>query len=111
MEITMENNYFLMHKNIQVALLSIDDQGYAKLVEKISGNEKHFPVGGQLNSIRFSDWWKNRSIPDNRDGLKRTLEKMNYQTTGQALIDNLALSLTDCYWIKKRFTNLIIKVI
>lgn len=102
----MENNYFLMHKNIQVALLSIDDQGYAKLVEKISGNEKHFPVGGQLNSIRFSDWWKNRSIPDNRDGLKRTLEKMNYQTTGQALIDNLALSLTDCYWIKPRGSSL-----
>ena len=99
-------DYFLMHKDIQVALLRIDEQGNAKLVQKIPANEDHFPIGAKLNDYKFADWWKNRYIPDNRDGLKKALQNTNYQTTGNALIDNLALSLTDCYWVKPRGSDL-----
>ena len=98
--------YFLMHKDIQVALLEIDEQGSAKLERSIPENEKHFPIGARLNNSKFSDWWKSRYIPDNRDGIKKALENTNYKSTGIALIDNLALSLNDCYWIKPRGSTL-----
>jgi hypothetical protein len=101
MEIAMNNKlYFLMHKNIKVAVLNIDENGYAKLVRKIFENDEHFPIGARMNNIKFSEWWKNRYIPDNRPGIKKALEKNNYKGVGDALIENLALSLTDCYWIK-----------
>lgn len=96
----MNKTYFLMHKNIKVAVLNIDENGYAKLVRKIFENDDHFPIGARMNNIKFSEWWKNRYIPDNRPGIKKALEKNNYKGVGDALIENLALSLTDCYWIK-----------
>ncbi|MBP5217276.1 MAG: hypothetical protein J6038_05550 [Bacilli bacterium] len=102
----MGEPFFLMHKNIQVALLSIDESGNAKLERKIPGNESHFPIGAQLNNSKFAEWWKNRYIPDNRDGLQRALQNANYPSTGIALVDNLALSLNDCYWIKPRGSDL-----
>ena len=102
----MDDPFFLMHKNIQVALLSIDESGSAKLERKIPGNESHFPIGAQLNNSKFAEWWKNRYIPDNRDGLQRALQNTNYPSTGIALVDNLALSLSDCYWIKPRGSDL-----
>ena len=102
----MDNYYFLMHKNIQVALLKIDEQGNAKLDYVIPNNKDHFPLGAQLNNSKFSEWWKNRFIPDNRDGIQKALQNTDYQTTGNALVDNLALSLTDCYWIKPRGSDL-----
>ncbi len=96
----MDKQYFLMHKNIPVALLNIEENGNAKLIRKITQNEKHFPLGAQLNNSKFSEWWKNRYIPDNRPGIKKALEQTNYQSAADALIENMALSLTDCYWIK-----------
>lgn len=98
--------YYLMHKNIPVALLNIDEQGNAKLVNKIPGNENHFPLGAKLNDFKFIEWWRDRYIPDNRDGIKKALQNTDYQSTGNALIDNLALSLTDCYWVKPRSSDL-----
>lgn len=102
----MDKLYFLMHKNIEVALLKIDETGKATLFRSIPENKEHFPVGAKLNDFKFSEWWKNRYIPDNRDGLKRALENANYQSVGNALVDNLALSLNDCYWIKPIDSNL-----
>lgn len=102
----MDKFYLLMHKNIEVALLKINEAGNASLVEKIQKNEAHFPLGAKLNDSKFAEWWKNRLIPENRDGLRKALEKLNYESTGQILVDNLALSLNDCYWIKPRGSSL-----
>lgn len=96
----MEKLYFLMHKNIPVALLNIEENGNAKLVRKIPQNKQHFPIGAQLNESKFAEWWKNRYIPDNRPGIEKALENTNYTSAGDALVKNLALSLSDCYWIK-----------
>ena len=96
----MEKQYFLMHKNIPVALLEIEENGNAKLIRNIPDNMNHFPIGAQLNNSKFGEWWKNRYIPDNRPDLEKALEKNNYSSAGDALVKNLALSLTDCYWIK-----------
>lgn len=100
MEIIMKERYLLMHKNYPIAFLNIEDGGNAKLLRLIPKNEDHFPIGARLNNSKFAEWWKNRYIPDNRKGIQEALKKANYQSTGNALVDNLALSLSDCYWIK-----------
>lgn len=102
----MDGIYFLMHKNIQVALIKVSDDGSASLIRINPENESHFPLGAKLNNSKFAEWWKNRYIPDNRDGLKKALANANYQSTGNALVDNLGLSLNDCYWIKPRESSL-----
>ena len=102
----MGKEYFLMHKDIPVALLSIEESGEAKLIRRIPQNESHFPLGAKLNNSKFSEWWKNRYIPDNRPDLEKALTKNNYSSSGDALVKNLALSLNDCYWIKPIESNL-----
>ena len=102
----MDCTYFLMHKNIQVALIKVSDEGSASLIRINPESESHFPLGAKLNNSKFAEWWKNRYIPDNRDGLKKALANANYQSTGNALVDNLGLSLNDCYWIKPRESSL-----
>lgn len=103
----MEKQYFLMHKNIPVALLNVDETGNAELLRKIPSNEKHFPVGAKLNNSKFVEWWQNRYIPDNRPGIDKAIKNAHYNSIGEALIKNYALSLTDCYWIKPIDSNLI----
>ncbi len=53
-----KENYYLMHKNITVCLLSISPDGEMTLGAKSVDNIKHFPVGGKLNDSKFADWWK-----------------------------------------------------
>lgn len=102
----MGKTYFLMHKNIPTALLNIEEDGTAKLIRKMIQNEDHFPLGARLNNARFSEWWKDRYIPDNRPDIEKALMQTNYRGAGEALVDNLALSLMDCYWIKPFDSNL-----
>ena len=50
-----------------------------------------------LKEINF--WWKYRAIPDSRKKLHKFLNTQNCEDSLHFLIKNLALSLTDCYWI------------
>ena len=59
-----------------------------------------------MNDMKFHDWWKDRAIPKTRNGAKTALQKLGYKSTNSALVDNLALSLSDCYWIKPRAEDL-----
>jgi len=96
------NEFFLMHKNIPVCLMRISDDGVLGSFRKIEANSDHFPLGGQMNEMKFHDWWKDRAIPKTRHGAKTALQKLGYSSTNSALVNNLALSLCDCYWIKPR---------
>lgn len=96
------NEYFLMHKDIMVCLMEISGDGAIGNVRRNEKNADHFPPGGQMNNMRFHEWWSDRAIPKTRHGAKTALQKLGYSSTGSALVDNLALSLTDCYWIKPR---------
>ena len=90
----------LMHKDVPVVRMKVTSKNR---IEKIQFNEKtleHIPLGGQLNLNRFHEWWDDRSVPKTRHGADAALKKLGYKSTGDMLIDNLALSLTDCYWIK-----------
>jgi len=94
--------YILMHKDIPVCIMNISEDGALGSYRIISGNSEHIPLGGQLNEVRFHDWWKDRAIPKTRHGVKNALQRLGYSSTNSALVNNLALSLSDCYWIKPR---------
>lgn len=94
--------FYLMHKDIRVCLMEITENGDLRSVRKNEAAFEHFPIGGQMNDMKFHDWWKDRAIPKTRHGAKAALQKLGYASTGNALINNLALSLSDCYWIMPR---------
>ncbi|SDZ96655.1 hypothetical protein SAMN05216349_10355 [Oribacterium sp. KHPX15] len=98
--------YFLMHKDIPVCLMEISEDGSLKKYRKNLDAWEHFPLGGQMNEMKFHDWWKDRAIPKTRAGAKSALQRLGYVSTNSALVDNLALSLSDCYWIKPRGEDL-----
>ena len=94
--------YYLMHKDIRVCLMEISDDGTLGSVRRNEDAAKHFPLGGRMNNMKFHDWWKDRAIPKTRHGVQSALQKLGYSSTNSALVNNLALSLSDCYWIMPR---------
>ena len=94
--------YFLMHKDIPVALMEISEDGVLGNYRINEAEKDHIPLGGQMNEMKFHDWWKDRAIPKTRHGAKTALQRLGYASTNSALVDNLALSLSDCYWIRPR---------
>lgn len=94
-----ELDVYLMHKDIVVGRMSVENNGKAHNIE-FSNNYEHAPFGGSMNLVRFHEWWEDRSVPRTRQGATTALKRLGYTSTGSMLVDNLALSLTDCYWIK-----------
>lgn len=88
--------YFLMHKNIKVCLMEISDDGVLGSVRHNEAAADHFPLGGRMNNMKFHDWWRDRAIPKTRHGAKSALQRLGYSSTNSALVNNLALSLSDC---------------
>jgi len=96
--------YTLMHREIPVADIEIDDTVAAILkIENVYAPE-HFPVGTTLtgeclSKERINEWWKRRAIPASRSGLQTALEKLGVPYTQMLLLKCYGLSLSDQYWI------------
>ena len=102
----INREYYLMHKDIPVCLMEISDDGSISRVRRNETAKEHFPLGGQMNNMRFHEWWNDRAIPKTRHGAKTALQRLGYSSTNSALVNNLALSLSDCYWIRPRDENI-----
>ena len=100
------NEYYLMHKDIPVCLMEISEDGSLGNYRINLSAKEHMPLGGQMNEMKFHDWWRDRAIPKTRNGANSALQRLGYASTNSALVDNLALSLSDCYWIRPRGENL-----
>ena len=98
--------YYLMHKDIPVCLMEISEGGRLGNYKKNLSAQEHFPIGGRMNDMKFHEWWRDRAIPKTRNGAKTALQRLGYESTNSALVDNLALSLSDCYWIQPRGAGL-----
>ena len=103
--------YYLMHKDIPVCLMEISEDGALGTVRRNEAASAHFPLGGQMNNMKFHEWWKDRAIPKTRHGAKSALQRLGYSSTNSALVNNLALSLSDCYWIQPRGEGLTWKAV
>ncbi len=98
-------DYILMHKNVSVAELDIDDATGCILMIKKVFNEAHLPIGvavneGIVDRESLNEWWIERSIPASRSGIRKALETLNVSSTKMLLTKCFGLSLSDQYWIK-----------
>jgi len=96
--------YTLMHKNIPVVDMLIEDRNahIAKLwnIQDI----RHLPPGINvfktgIDRAGLNDWLKARSIPASRDGLIDALKNLGIQSTAVLISKCYGLSLSDQYWI------------
>lgn len=94
-----------MHKNLPVANLEINKRGHIeKLVNCINEEELPTGVSSDLDSINI--WWKNNSIPVERDSIRLGLECLGISSTEELKILSHGLSLTNHYWIKEESSAL-----
>lgn len=91
-------NYYLMHKDDKVALLEIYE--HTAYIENYKVLQKEImPIF--IEDIKtFNEWWRDRSIPRDRDGAEEILKCNNVLSSEVFLLKNLALNLSDCYWVK-----------
>lgn len=97
--------YSLMHKNVVVADIELDEVSAAIVkIDKLH-NQEHLPVAvsakkGVVNRSELNEWWYDRSIPASRSGVRKALETMNISNPRLLLSRCFGLSLSDQYWIK-----------
>lgn len=98
-------NYTLMHKNIPVVNLTLDETtGSIQRIDALFHKE-HLPVGvlvrhGVTDRAALNEWWEDRSIPASRSGLREALETLGVASSKLLLSRCYGLSLSDHYWIK-----------
>lgn len=75
--------YYLMHKDIRVCLMEITEEGELGRVRRNEAAAEHFPLGGQMNNMKFHEWWKDRAIPKTRHGAKTALQRLGYTSVNR----------------------------
>ncbi len=97
--------YILMHKEIPVVKIDLDDA--TCVISKVEDlyNAQHLPVGIHVwndkpDRAELNDWWSDRSIPASRSGVKKALDLLNIPNTRLLLTRCFGLSLSDQYWIR-----------
>ena len=94
----MKVNYILKHKNVDAAVLRFET-GSGTISQIKCINPKYVPYMRDMNIEEINLWWKYRAIPDSRTGIKEILNQYNCDSSLNLMIKNLALSLTDSFWI------------
>lgn len=95
----------LMHKDRSVAELTLDDATAAVLhIGEVYCPER-LPVGvhvrrGIPDRAELNQWWRDRSIPASRSGVRQALEVLEIPDTMVLLTRCFGLSLSDHYWIR-----------
>ncbi len=97
--------YTLMHKNIKVIDVEINEDGKIKRYYAVH-NMDHMPFGTDYNFnktgiLLLNDWFTSRVIPVTRDSVEGLKEYVGDKSFGSLVLQNHALSLSDQYWIKK----------
>lgn len=90
--------YYLMHKDVKCGEIEYDPNS-----DRISGY-RDFQTGkspfmGHADLARIQKWWLMRAVPASRAALQDILRDTGCTNAGNYLAKNLALSMTDSYWI------------
>lgn len=99
-----KKQYVLMHKNVPVANIDLDEGTCVILAVGSAYAEQHVPVGvpvknGVIDRTALNEWWRGRAIPASRAGLKHVLMELRLYSAEALLEQCLGLSLSDQYWI------------
>lgn len=95
------NLFVLKHKDLDVAMVSIDlTSGKIEHVLDIYLSEE-LPVGcSSDNPNSIVSWWKSRAIPDSRRGIQQVLHYLHEESSLSLMLSGYGLSLTDHYWMQ-----------
>ena len=91
-------NYYLMHKDDKVLALDIYEPLGTILDYKVLIEEKKPAYIDNVQSMNY--WWSARAIPKSRSGINQILKRNNIDTTEVLMLKNMALNLSDCYWVR-----------
>lgn len=85
-------NYVLMHRDVEVAELTLDGATGSIIAVNALLQVAHLPVGipvrhGQVDRAALNEWWVGRAIPASRAGLRHLLEELQI-TAPQKLLEN-----------------------
>ena len=94
----MEKIYKLMHKDTVCGSVSIDSENGALNGFTLYDKTKS-PFLGNANLRLMKRWWEARSIPASRQTMQEIIKKAGCISSKEYLEKNLALSMTDAYWI------------
>ena len=94
----MQNEYYLKHKNIICGVLLIDSAD-GKLAQFVSHDGAHAPFLGNATLPLMKKWWEARAVPGTRKMMQEHIRRAGCENQYEYLAKNLALSLTDAYWI------------
>ncbi len=103
--------YTLMHKNVPVVDMTIDETGYIAKLRNVQ-DARHLPVGigvfkSGIDRKALNDWWTGRSIPASRSGLDAALQSIGVASPTLLLEKCYGLSLSDQYWIRPKESGLL----
>lgn len=90
--------YLLKHKDVTYGLIAIDpDDG--SLAEVKIYDQKYAPYLGKADLRKTKRWWDMRAVPGGRKDMDRMIREAGCQNSRAYLAKNLALSISDTYWI------------
>lgn len=92
------SQYFLMHKNDVCGSLEIDSETGAFTAYKDYHTGKS-PFLGNCDTKHMKKWWDSRAVPASRKMTQNILRQSGCSNMESYLAKNLALSMTDSYWI------------
>lgn len=103
--------YMLMHKCFAVAELVFDETTGSIIKIGTVYDRDRLPVGvternGKADRFLLNEWWRNRSIPDTRQGIKDALYALEINNTQVLPLRSYGLSLSDSYWILPESSNI-----
>ena len=95
--------FLLKHKDIDVALLVINEDGNFISLKEVFYPE-HLPLScvmedGKINQKRLALWWNERGIPSSRENFRAVMAEIGAVGKNKLLLECNGLSLTDHYWI------------
>ncbi|MCD8221285.1 MAG: hypothetical protein LUD07_03640 [Clostridiales bacterium] len=90
--------YDLMHKNDRCGSI-LYDENTGKITDYHDAGNGLSPFLGNSNLKKIAKWWEMRAIPASRASLRDILKNAGCFTPGNFLAKNLALSISDTYWI------------
>ncbi|MEE8815993.1 MAG: hypothetical protein SOH60_05910 [Lachnospiraceae bacterium] len=95
----MEQYFELMHKDTVCAAMLLETvTGEIRALEPLQ--KEAMPFFGTADITQMYWWWSHRAVPGSREEMAVVFREAGCLTPKEYLVKNLALSLTDTYWIR-----------
>ena len=88
-----------MHKNDECGVIFIDEDT-GNFMDYKDYESGFAPFFGNANKNNMKKWWEMRAVPAAREDIVALINGLSLTTSEEYLAKNLAISVTDTYWIK-----------